>query len=107
MAAPGVTGVLTKERRVRVLEVGASECVVESAERLEVRTVGRLLLHFGSEAYVDDVQVVDCRPLEGAAEVFNVRVRFLWPTSYHAGSIRHGVSRPVAMLFERDTGRVM
>lgn len=99
--------VLTREIRVLVIDVSRSGCLVESPRRLEVGTVGQLRCQFGTEEYTDDFQVVRCQEIKGAGAVFHVGLHFLWTTTYHAGSIRHGVRRLVAMLFRKHQGRVM
>jgi hypothetical protein len=39
--------------------------------------------------------------------VVHIGLRFLRTPSHHAGTIRYGVRRRVAMLFEKHKGRVM
>ena len=100
-------GALTRQLGVRVLNVSGSGCLIESQRPIDIGTVGRLQLRFGLDEYGDDVQVVRCQPIRGAGAVFHIGLKFLWTTSYQAGTIRHGVKRCVAMLFGKDNGRVM
>ena len=100
-------GVLTRELYVRVVEVGASGCLLESRRRLAAGTVGRLKLKLGSAEYADDVEVVRCQAVESASSVYHIGVRFLWTSPRHPGSIRHAVARHAAELETSDTARVM
>src|SRR5688572_4126340 len=100
-------GALTRELRVRVINVSRSGCLIESPRPIEIGTVGRLQLRFGSEEYGDDVQVVRSQRIRGAGPVVHIGLRFLRTPSHHAGTIRYGVRRRVAMLFEKHKGRVM
>jgi hypothetical protein len=90
--------VLTREFGVRVLDVSAVGCVVESDRRMAVGTFGRLRLQLGSEEYVEDIEVTRCQPVENAAGVFHVGIRFLWARPRHARSIRQAVESRVAEL---------
>ena len=92
------TGVLTRELRVRVIDISGSGCLIACRRRMEVGAVGRMRLRLGIEEYSDDIQVVRCEAIEGAARVYHVGVRFLWTTSRHPGSIRHAVARHAAAL---------
>jgi hypothetical protein len=99
-------GVLTREVRVRVINISASGCLVESQRPMDVGMVGQLRMLFGSDEYTDHFQVVRCQPIQGAGALFHVGLRYLWITKYHAGSIRHGVRHLVAM-FRYHKGRLM
>jgi hypothetical protein len=83
-------GVLTRAIEVRVLNISAAGCLVESPRRLEVGTVGTLRLQFGMEAYDDDIQVVRCQFIRGAGSVYHIGMQFLG-TSRHPKSIRQAV----------------
>jgi PilZ domain len=88
--------VLTRELRVRVIDVSGSGCLIESGRRLEIGTVGTLRLQLGTEEYADDVVVLRCKAVEGIGSLYQIGVRFLWTTPRHPGSIRHAVARHVA-----------
>ena len=83
-------GVLTREFDVRVLNISAAGCLVESPRRLEVGTVGTLRLAFGVEEYDDDIQVVRCQAIRGAGSVYHIGMQFLG-TARHPRSIRQAV----------------
>jgi hypothetical protein len=100
--------VLTREFGVRVLEVSASGCLVESDRRMAAGTFGRLRLQFGSEEYVDDIEVVRCQAVENGGGVFHIGMRFLWVRPRHARSIRQAVDCRVAELnASSETARLM
>ena len=94
--------VLMRELAARVLDISASGCLIEGRRYLEVGTVGRLCLKFGSDECSDDVEVVRCETVEGERSLFHVGVRFLWTTPRDIGSIRHAVIRYASEL---DTDR--
>jgi hypothetical protein len=100
-------GVLTRELYVRVVDISASGCLIESRRRLELGTIARLRLNFGNEEYADDVEVVRCEAMEGVTSAYHVGVRYLWTTPRHPGSIRHAVAFHVAELETSDTPRLM
>jgi hypothetical protein len=84
-------GVLTRELRMRVLNISESGCLIESQRRLEVGTVGTLRLQFGIEEHGDDIQVVRYVAIRGAGSVYHLGIQFLQTTPRHARSIRHAV----------------
>ena len=94
---------LTRERRVRVINISASGCLIESQRRLVVGTVGMFRLRWGTQEYEDGIAVVRSLAIEGAGGVHHVGVRFLWTTLPHPRSIRYAIPRYVSPL---PTGRV-
>jgi hypothetical protein len=104
----GVPGGLTREHKVRVLNVSGSGCLIESNRRMEVGTVGTLRLRFGLDEYDDDIQVVRCQAVEGAGSVYRIGMKFLWTTARHPRSIRYAVRHHVLELIDvPNTLRVM
>ena len=101
------SGVLRRELYVRVVDVSASGCLIESRRRLGVGAVGRLKLKLGSSEYADDVEVVRCQSIESAPSVYHIGMRFLWTSPRHPGSIRHAVARYAAELERSDPARLM
>jgi PilZ domain len=85
-------GILTREFDVRIIDVSASGCLIETARRMEIGTVGALRLRVGNAEYLDVVQVVRHQPLAGAGSTCRVGVKFLSTTPRGAGSIRHAVA---------------
>jgi PilZ domain len=101
------TAVLTREVSVRVVDVSASGCLLETSQRLRVGTVGRLKTTFGRAEYAEDFEVVRCESIDRATSIFHIGVRFLWTSPRGPGSIRYAVSVHAAEWELSDTGRVM
>lgn len=99
---------LMRDLVMRVVDISASGCLIESRRRVEVGTVGRLRLKFGNDECADDVEVVRCEPVEsGRSSLFHVGVRFLWTTPRDVGSIRHAVTTHAGDLDTARTAWVM
>jgi len=96
--------VLMRDLATRVVDISPSGCLIESRRRLDVGTVGRLRLKFGTDECADDVEVVRCEAVEGGHSLFHVGVRFLWTTPRDVGSIRHAVIHHATDL---DTARTV
>jgi hypothetical protein len=107
IGTPDVQAVLTRELSVRVINVSAGGCLVESHQRIEVGTIGTLQLKLGSEECKDDVEVVRCELVEGDRSVYHVGVRLLRTRPRQAGTIRHAVARHMTDRDRWMTGRVM
>jgi hypothetical protein len=86
--ASDLTSVLTHEVGVEVANISASGCLVESNRRLDVGTVGALLLAIGEHEYRDDVRVVRVTQLHGASARWHVGVEFLWTSPPGPQSLR-------------------
>ena len=89
---------LTRECRVRVINISSSGCLIECDRRLAVGTVGMLRIRWGGQEYRDASAVVRCVAIEGAGATYHVGVRFLWTTLPHPQSIRYAVARYVTLL---------
>ena len=98
---------LMRDLVMRVVDISASGCLIESRRRLELGTVGRLRLKFGNDECADDVEVVRCETVEGERSLFHVGVRFLWTTPRDVGSIRHAVTLHASDLDTARTAWVM
>ena len=99
--------VLTQESSVRVVNVSAGGCLVESRQWIEVGTIATLQLRLGTEACRDDVEVVRCEMITRAPALYHVAVRLLRTRPRQPGTIRHAVARHVAELDRPGIGRVM
>ena len=84
----GTLGVLMREFHVRVVNCSASGCLVESHVRLDLGTVLALRLFINGRAFTDDVQVVRCRPIEGAGSLSHIGLRYLWSAPPGEDSLR-------------------
>ena len=101
-------GVLTREQRVRVVNVSESGCLLETERPLDVGTVGKLHVRFGAEEYSDVIEVVRCHAIRGAGSTYHVGMRFLWTTPRCEGTIRQAIARYVgAQLAVAGPMRVM
>lgn len=93
LAADDLLGVLTRDVRVRLLNLSTSGCLVESTTALEMGTIGALTIRVGGEAYADDVRVARVRQVQGAGSTWHVGVEFLWTSQPGPRSLRRVVSR--------------
>jgi hypothetical protein len=101
-------GVLTREQRVRVVNLSESGCLIETERPLDVGTVGRLELRFGAQEYADVGEVVRCHAIQGAGSKYHVGMRFLWTTPRREGSIRQAIARHFRSVATIEEGlRVM
>ena len=99
--------VLIRELGVRLLNVSAGGCLIESLRWIEVGTIGTLHVRLGDEDCTDDVEVVRCEAVRGAETVYHIGMRLLRTKPRQPGSIRHAVARH-QMVFERlQTRHVM
>ena len=86
---------LTWELPVRVIDVSASGCLIETWRPIEVGTTGTLQLRLTGEECWDEVEVARCHQVQGVPALYHVGVRLLSRTPLHGGSIRDfAPSRP-------------
>lgn len=101
-------GVLTREQRVRVINLSESGCLIETHRQLEVGTVGKLHLRFGAQEYSDVTEVVRCHTIQGGGSKYHIGMRFLWTAPRREGSIRQAIARHFRVLATIEEGiRVM
>ena len=86
-------GVLTREQRVRLVNVSESGCLLETERPLDVGTVGKVHVRFGAEEYSDVIEVVRCHAIRGSGSTYHVGMRFLWTTPRCEGTFRQAVAR--------------
>ena len=94
--------VVTRELGVRVVDMSATGCLVESHRPIEVGTIGTLRVRLGSEECYDDVEVVRCEAVEGPPTIYHVGVRLLRTKPRQPGSIRHAVDCKTTALERRN-----
>ena len=94
--------ILTRELSVRVLDISASGCLLETRRRMEVGTTGTLQLRLAGTDCTDDVEVVRCDAVKGVPSLYRIGVRLLWTPPRRAGSIRHAVASQLAELDQSD-----
>ncbi len=80
LAADDCVGVLTREVRVRLVNISASGCLIESSTRLELGTAGDLRIQVGGDTYDDHVRIARVQQVQGAGSTWHVGAEFLWTT---------------------------
>ena len=93
LAADDCVGVITREVRVRLVNISSSGCLIESTTRLEPGTAGDLRIRVGSDVYADDVRVARVQQVQGAGSTWHVGTEFLWTTQPGTRSLRRVVAR--------------
>jgi len=93
LAADDCVGVITREVRVRLVNISSSGCLIESSTRLEPGTAGDLRIRIGSDTYADDVRVARVQQVQGAGSTWHVGTEFLWTTQPGTRSLRRVVAR--------------
>jgi len=86
-------GVLAHDFRTRILNCSPTGCLIETTSPIEVGAVGSLRLELEGGEFVDYVQVVRCQSIEGAGQLFQVGLRFLWAIAPGAQSLRYAFSK--------------
>ena len=84
---------LTTDMRVRVLNVSASGCLVESTRALEIGTVATLRIVFAGGDFEDTVQIVRCQEITGTGAIFHLGATFLTTAPPSIESLRYLVRR--------------
>ena len=79
---------LSTDIRVRVLNVSAAGCLVETSRPLEVGTVATLQLAFAGGDFEDTVQIVRCQEITGAGTTFHLGATFLTTAAPSLESLR-------------------
>ena len=86
-------GVLAQDFRTRILNCSPTGCLIETTSPIEVGAVGSLRLVLDGGEFVDHVQVVRCQSIEGAGQLFQIGLRFLWAIAPGAQSLRQAFSQ--------------
>ena len=84
---------LTTEIRVRVLNVSAAGCLVETNRPLDIGRAATLRLTFSGGDFEDTVQIVRCQEITGSGMVYHVGVAFLTTTAPSIESLRYMIRR--------------
>jgi PilZ domain-containing protein len=93
LQASDLVAVLGREVSVRLIDISASGCLLESSSRLLIGTSGSLILSYDGREYVDDVRVIRCRQCEGSSGSYQVGAEFLWTNTPHDRSLRRVLSQ--------------
>lgn len=91
--ADELMGVLARDVDVRLLNVSASGCLVETRLRVDAGTAGTLRIQVDADEYSDDVLVTRCHEVQGAGATFHLGVEFLWTTPPGSRSLRRIATR--------------
>ena len=86
-------GVLTRERRVRLLNCSVTGCLIETNWRLQVGAIASIRVIIDGRELADDVQIVRCQPIAGAGDTYHVGAQFLWTQPLGTRSLRGAPSR--------------
>lgn len=87
--------VLNRQIGVRVLDVSASGCLLESDCDVPVGTVGSLSLEANGRQYVDPIRVTRAQAIPGGGERHLLGAEFVWLTLPNPTSVRR-LARRVA-----------
>lgn len=87
-------GMLTRERRVRLVNCSVSGCLIETSWRLQVGAIASIRVTIDGRELDDDVQIVRCQPIAGAGERFYIGAQFLWTRPLHTRSLRGAARIP-------------
>ena len=103
LEASDAIGVLARDIRVRLVNISASGCLIETSQRLEAGTTGVLRLYAAGETFADGVRVTRVQGVAGRGAAWQVGVEFLWTTHPGSRSLRRMARR---LGREALTGRV-
>ncbi len=78
LQAQDVVAVLGREVAVRLVDISAAGCLLESSMRLEVGSHGALRVTYEGQEFGDDVRVMRCQPCAGSSGLYQVGAEFLW-----------------------------
>lgn len=93
LSSDDLVGVLTRETRVRLMNISASGCLVESNSRLDPGISGALTIRVNGETYADDVRITRVQQVQGAGATWQIGAEFLWTSRPGLASLRRLVSR--------------
>lgn len=89
---------LTTDIRVRVLNVSAAGCLIETRRALEIGSVATLSINVAGANFEDTVQIVRCQEITGAGAIFHLGATFLTTAAPSIESLRY--------LFRRQSDSV-
>ncbi|HET9832288.1 MAG TPA: PilZ domain-containing protein [Vicinamibacterales bacterium] len=89
---------LSSEMSIRVLNCGASGCLIETQRPLPIGRAATLQIKLSGAVFEETVQVVRCQEITGGSGVYHVGTRFLNTTPATTESLRY--------LFRREVGAV-
>jgi hypothetical protein len=93
LRASDLVAVLGREVTIRLLDISASGCLLESSSRLALGATGSLAVTFEGEEYTDNVRIIRCRDFEGSSGAYQIGAEFLWTDAPAERSLRRVVTR--------------
>ncbi len=78
LGAEELVGALSRDIGVWVLNISASGCLLESATRVDMGSIGVLTMSRNGQQYTDDVRINRCSPVAGGSGRYLVGAQFLW-----------------------------
>jgi hypothetical protein len=93
LGADDLAGVLTREVRVRLVNISGSGCLVELSAQVETGVTGVLKVEIDGEQYADDIRVARVQRVHGSSATWHVGAEFLWTTYPGSRSLRRVASR--------------
>lgn len=87
LRANDVVAVLARDVSVRLIDISASGCLLESDSRLREGTTGTVRVVVDGVEYVDDVRIMRSTPTEGS-RAYRLGAEFLWTTNPGERSLR-------------------
>jgi hypothetical protein len=100
LEGPEVIGMLARNVPTRLVDISRTGCLLESAQRVEVGTVGELRLQLQQDTFVDDVRITRCVLVEGSGSNYQVGAEFVQTQRPGERSIRRAIA---AILRGLDT----
>jgi hypothetical protein len=92
LRANDLVAVLGRDIPVRLLDISASGCLLESANRLDAGTTGTVRVVYRGIEYSDDIRVMRCQGCEGSSGAYHVGAEFLWTSRPPDRSLRRVVA---------------
>ena len=99
--ATDVVAVLGRDVTVRLIDISASGCQLESGNRVALGSTGALTVTFEGQQYMDYVRVTRCGTLDGASG-YRIGAEFLWTTIPADQSLRRIATRLHARAVKVD-----
>jgi hypothetical protein len=88
LSADDLVAVLGREVPVRLVDISASGCLLESSSRLEVGTHGMLRVIYDNQEFADDVRIMRCQAFSGSSTLYHAGAEFLWTAPPRDRSLR-------------------
>lgn len=101
LGATDIVAVLGRQVTVRLIDISASGCQLESGNRVALGSIGSLTVTFEGQQYMDYVRITRCGVLDGASG-YRIGAEFLWTTVPPEQSLRRIATRLHARAVKVD-----